>query len=280
MRAATSAGSASQIGLVEDLHLDVPGVARLGDQPGDRGEVDVPVAHHPPREQGVGRERGDPVADLVARDPTAPACPADLVVELRVPPDVEGVDDDADGRGGELLGDVERLPQRRDHAPVGGVDRVHRLDRQHDPGGGGVVDERADGVAGAGPGTGEVPVARQPARDEHQHGRRPGSARRAERRGLLDGPAVLGERGPAARVVGRGEEPAAAQRRHPQPGVGDHAGGGGEPGFGHRLPPQPDARDARFGGDAQRGGQVGVLDRGLVQRQPRVHAGTTPCRAR
>lgn len=42
---------------VEDLDLDVARVARGGDGAREGGEVDVPVAHHPAREQGVRRER-------------------------------------------------------------------------------------------------------------------------------------------------------------------------------------------------------------------------------
>ena len=35
--------------------LDVAGVARGGHEGGEAGEVDVPVTHHPAREQRVGR---------------------------------------------------------------------------------------------------------------------------------------------------------------------------------------------------------------------------------
>ena len=89
------------------------------------------VAHHPAGEQGVGRQRGDPVADLVRRDPVSGA--GDLLQHARVPPHVEGVDDDPDLGGRELLGDVQRLTEGGDHTAVGGVDRVHRLDAEPDP---------------------------------------------------------------------------------------------------------------------------------------------------
>ena len=94
-------------GLVEDLHLDVARVAGGRDGGGDRREVDVAVADVAAAEQGVGGQRQDPVADLVADDPLPR--PRDVGEQRRVPPHVVGVDDDADGVGGERQRQVERL---------------------------------------------------------------------------------------------------------------------------------------------------------------------------
>src|SRR6185437_3336531 len=100
--------------LVEDLHLDVAGVARGGDRGADRREVDVPVADVAPAEQGVGGQRQDPVADLVADD-SLPR-PRDVGGQRRVPPHVVGVHHDADRVGGELPG---RVITQRSAANIG-----------------------------------------------------------------------------------------------------------------------------------------------------------------
>jgi hypothetical protein len=90
----------------------------------------VPVADVAAAEEGVGGQRQDPVADLVADDPLPRA--RDVGQQGRVPPDVVGVDDDADGVGRELEGQVEGLAQAGDHAAVGGENRVQSLDAQTD----------------------------------------------------------------------------------------------------------------------------------------------------
>src|SRR5580693_1314529 len=72
-------------GLVEDLDLDVPGVARGGHRGADGREVDVAVADVTAAEEGVGGQRQDPVAHLVADDPLARA--GDVGEQRRVPPD-------------------------------------------------------------------------------------------------------------------------------------------------------------------------------------------------
>ena len=56
-----------------------------------RREVDDAVAHHAAGQQGVRGDRQVEVAHLVGRDPVFAAGPLDLS-QLRVPPDVEGVD--------------------------------------------------------------------------------------------------------------------------------------------------------------------------------------------
>ena len=118
-----------QIG-VEDLHLDVAAIAGLGDRSGEGGEVDVAVAHHAAGQQRVRRQRGDPVADLVADN--AWSGTLHLVGNAWFPPQMEGVDHNADVFRLEALGNVQRLGQRGDHAAVRGVDRVHRLDAKID----------------------------------------------------------------------------------------------------------------------------------------------------
>src|SRR5215211_1213567 len=67
-------------GSVEDLDLDVAGVAGRLDHSPQAMEVDVAVAHHPPRQQRVAGEGGDPVADLEAGDPSGGA--RDLLLHL------------------------------------------------------------------------------------------------------------------------------------------------------------------------------------------------------
>ncbi len=55
--------------LAEDLDLDPAGVARGGDQAGDRGEVDAAVAEVAPASSASAASGGHPVGDLVERDP-------------------------------------------------------------------------------------------------------------------------------------------------------------------------------------------------------------------
>jgi len=88
----------------------------------------VPVADVAAAQEGVGGERQNPVADLVADDPLPRA--RDVGQQRRVPPHVVGVHDDADGIGGERQGQVHGLAQAADHAAVGGEHRVQRLDAQ------------------------------------------------------------------------------------------------------------------------------------------------------
>src|SRR5215471_7241776 len=96
---------------VEDLHLDVAGVAGRADRPAHRPEIDDPVAHHRPAEQHVGGQRHEEVADLEARDPVRAPGRRDPRFDLRVPPQVECVDHDAD-RGGRAYGSSWAIASR------------------------------------------------------------------------------------------------------------------------------------------------------------------------
>ena len=211
-------------------------------------------------EQGVGREGQDPVADLVADDPVAR--PGDVGQQRRVPPDVVGVDDDADRVGRELGGQVERLAEPADHAPVGGEDRVQRLDAEPDP----VVlrdrDELGDRVGDQAPGQPDVAAAgNQAAGDEDE---RIG----AERGRLGDRGLVVGDRGRAGDRVGVGEEAAPAQAGDRQPGRLDVRGGRGQPGPGDVLAPEPDRRDVMPDAQVDRLGDAELVDRRLVEGEP------------
>ena len=144
----------------------------------------MPVAHHAAGQQRVGRQRRDPVADLVAGDP----CPGprDLVGDARVPPDVERVHDDADlARPGTAR--RCRAPAPAWRSPRGRRRRSGAWARCR-----GVTPARAaygtsaaDGLGRPVAGAAQVAVAvRQPAGHQHQR-------RRPERRGLLDAPRRL-----------------------------------------------------------------------------------------
>ena len=175
------------------------------------------VTHRPAREQHVGRERRDPVADLVAGD----AGPARAICGSCGSHQTWKVSTTTPTAGRELLGDVERLSERRDHRrgrrrTSGAAARSparHRPRRRRR--------QLADGVPHPLPGAGQVRSTRRAGRRRRARARRRSRARRGRhRRGLVDGPAVVVERGPAAGALGRGEESAAAEARHPQPGVG------------------------------------------------------------
>ena len=80
--------------VVEDFDFDGAGVAGGVDGVAEAAEFDDAVAHHGAAHEDAG-ERHGPVGDVEAGDAAAGAF--DLRVDFRVPPDVEGVDDDAGG---------------------------------------------------------------------------------------------------------------------------------------------------------------------------------------
>ena len=144
------------------------------------------------------------------------AGPGDLVEDPGLPPEVEGVDDDPHLLDRELLGDVERLgerghrrPGRRRRSGASARSRAARHGRRPR------VRAAATASVAAGAGRGQVAVAvRQTAGHQHQSGR-------TEGRGLVESAEVVLVRLLAGRLVGCGEEPAAAERRDPQAGVPD-----------------------------------------------------------
>ena len=172
-----------------------------------------PSPDYPAPEQHVGRQRRDPVAHLVAsRSARRPARSASSTsgshqrwkVSTTTPDLLDGC----------CSARSSACAERRDDAPVGGEDRVHRLDAEPHAALARVRDQPRDRR----PRRGRGPPARSrspPAarRHQHEHGC-------PERGGLVDGARLSSRRRLVGPVVGGGEEAAAAQRRHPQPGVG------------------------------------------------------------
>src|SRR5437762_5054655 len=249
---------------MKDLDLDRPGVPGRVDRLPEPAQLDAALAGQAAAEQYPGRQRGDPVGDLEAGDPPARPGPLDLRPHLVVPPQVIGVDDHADRTGREPLGDVQRLPEGGDHAPVGGVHRVQRLDPELHAGPDRIRHEGFDRRRDVFPGGVDVSAARrQAAADEYQY-------RRAERGRLLDRAAV------ALQPPVAGEEPAAAQRGDPQTRLVYQIDAALQAERGHLLAPQADVRDP--GGDAAAHQLVQrlVLGGRDVQREPLqiAHCGT------
>ena len=81
-------------------------------------------------EQRVGGQRLDPVGELEAGDPAAG--PGDLLGQLGVPPHVVGVHDDADGLAPGTAGQVDRVAEPGQHAPVRAEHRVQGLHAEPD----------------------------------------------------------------------------------------------------------------------------------------------------
>ena len=101
---------------------------------------------------------------------------------------------------------------------------------------------------------------RRPA-DEHEHVG-------AERRGLLDRGPVVGVRGAQAGRVGGGEEAAAAEARHAQPGGADQPGRPLDADLRDLVAPRPDHRQARPPAGVDRLRQAALVDRDLVEAEP------------
>src|SRR5262249_6179396 len=75
----------------ENLDLAVPTVAGALHHGADRAQIDHAVAHHAAVEQQIGGGH-QPIVDVVGEDVFPGA--RDLLREVRIPPDVIGVDDD------------------------------------------------------------------------------------------------------------------------------------------------------------------------------------------
>ena len=209
------------------------------------------------REQRVGGERGDPVADLVARDPTAAAGPARSARRAagptrrgrcrrrRRPPSAGNC-----SAMSSAWPSVEITP--RSAAYIGCSGSIARTT----PAAAASSTSAPIGVARPGPGRRRGRGRRRAARPRRAPARAPiRGARRGERRGLLDRPAVVVERGPAAGVVGGGEEAAAAQASTPAARSRRPCRAAvGEADLGDRLAPQPDRPRCPLSAvDAQRG---------------------------
>ena len=137
-------------------------------------------------------------------------------LQLRVPPDVVQVDGDAERAasvGIEPVADVERLLQRVDAGPVGGVHRVQRLDRQRHPAFAGVGQQCSDPLGDLFASAGDVLVrgparqrAGQAADDEDQAGG-------VQLAGLVEGAPVVVAHRLAGGGIGVGEHAAATVAR-------------------------------------------------------------------
>ncbi len=95
VRSTSSPGRFHQSSRGEDFDLLRPVEAGLLDHAANAAQVDDAVAHHAAVEQ-QSRGRHQPVADVVREDAARRAGARDLSAQLRVPPDVIGVDGDAD----------------------------------------------------------------------------------------------------------------------------------------------------------------------------------------
>src|SRR6202048_1538340 len=77
----------------ENLDIAVPCIARILDQSAQAREVDDAVAGHAAVEHEIARGH-EPIADVIGQD--APGAARDLPRQIRVPPDMIGVDRDTD----------------------------------------------------------------------------------------------------------------------------------------------------------------------------------------
>ena len=114
------------------------------------------------------------------RDGDAPAARSISRCEMRVPPDVIGVDRDAESRA-ELVAQIVRVLHRVDARAVRGVHGMQRLDGERHAGGPRVLEQLADAVAHHLARAGQV-LARDACRRDPSAGRRRrarGTARRA-----------------------------------------------------------------------------------------------------
>ena len=172
-----------------------------------------------------------------------------------------GVDDDADALA-ERVAEVERLAERVEDRAVGGVDRVERLDGEGDAEGTRLRQDRREPVGDHRAGAGDVARAgRQAADDEDE-------AVGAERRRLVDGAAVVVDRGTAAGSIGGGEHAAAAEAGDAQAVAGEDAGRLGKADLRHLVAPGCHRRDAVADAGRSRLAQVPLLaHRGEVDRE-------------
>ena len=135
----------------------------------DAAEFDYAVAHH----AAAGRRcrvTGRPVGDVEAED--APRSPAEFGVELRVPPDVEDVHDDADVRGrSNCFDEIEGFGEGDDDAAVGGEHRMQGFDAEADAVIAGMSENGGDSVCDHFAGAVDVAIGRGAA-DQDQVRRR------------------------------------------------------------------------------------------------------------
>ena len=210
----------------------VTGVLDHGAQP---AQVDDAVARHAAIEDEVAGGH-EPVADVVSQD--APAATHDLPRQIGVPPQMIDVNCDADAVA-QLVAEVVGVGQRIHAGAIGRGHGVKRLDRKRHAGGTRIRQHRCDPVPHLRMCAGEILRARRQTAG-HQH-----QAFRSDRRGFIDGAAVIVERGPAPRFVGGGKHSAAAQASHAQTAGADEACRARKPALLDDVSPRRDSFDAR-----------------------------------
>ena len=190
------------------------------------------------------RSRGhEPVADVIGQD--APGAARDLSRQVRVPPDMIGVDRDADAFA-QLVAEIVGMGERVDAGAIRGGHGMQRLDRERyrgrprmrQHGGNAVADlaMRADQVLRPG---------RKPADHEDE---RAG----ADRGCFVDGAAVIVDCGAAACRVRSREHPAAAKAGDGQTTRADEPGCALDPAVLHNVAPWRDGGDAGAGAAVDR----------------------------
>ena len=167
----------------------------------DRAQIDHAVAHHATIEQQIGGWQ-EPIIDVVGEDVLARA--RDLLLEVRIPPHVIGVDHDA-GALAQFLAEVVRLRERIHAGAVRRVHRVERLDRERHARFSRVRQKRMQRVAHLHARADDVARAFRQAAD-HEH-----EALRADGGRLVDGAAVVVDRGAAGGFIGGRKHAAAAE---------------------------------------------------------------------
>jgi len=202
--------------VVEDFNFDGTVVAGGFDGQAEAAEFDDAVAHHRAAHEDAG-ERHGPVGDVEAGD--AAAGTLDLGVDFGVPPDMEGVDDDAGGGAGEGIGHVVGLAEGDDDGALGRVHGVERLDAESDVSAFGVGEDFAEAIEDGGAGVVEGLAVGGAADDDEDVG--------AEGGGLFDGETVVGDARAALGGGGRGEPAAATEAGDAQARTADEGGGFG-----------------------------------------------------
>src|SRR3974390_3737854 len=144
----------------------------------------------------------------MSKDALVPSCPRYLLFEIRLPPDMIGVDSDPNAIP-ELLADVKRLPERVHTGTVSGIHRMQRLDRDWHSGCPRMRHERGEPLHHHKARSGKVARAQRQTAHHHYPALGPDRHRLVDR-ALV----VVDRRRPAARIAGR---------KHPTPAIPGNA---------------------------------------------------------
>ena len=203
-----------------------------------RGEVDDAVAHYPAGQQRVGGDGKVEIADLIGRDPVFPAGAGNLRLQFRVPPDVEGVDDDADGaRVGYGAARSRAWPRVEIRARSAAYIGCSGSSTRRTPFSAANGTRSARRSATRRRAATHVLFARGPVR------RPPGTAPGAESRCLEDGRPVVGQRRCLALPSAAVRNPPRQSEDTRRPASLDQPGGLVQPGVGDQVPPGADRGD-------------------------------------